>query len=487
MTQPLRTLRTLWTLNEICKAVGASPLAEGDFSITGVSIDSRTIESGDLFVAIIGDNLNGHEYVASAFGAGAGAAIISENIDVPTEYASRLIKVSDTLQALEALGAAARARMQGKVIAVTGSVGKTSVKEGLREALAPSGKTHASAASYNNLWGVPLSLARMPADSAFGIFEIGMNHAGEITPLVAQVKPDIALITKISPAHIEHFDSEADIAHAKAEIFSGLENMRLAFLPADSEYFEALKAEASKAGALHIFSFGESDKADARAISTKLHAHCSCLSGNIMGQDVTLKVGSPGHHMVLNALAILGVVQLLSADLTLAALALGKMEGLAGRGRRHDVKLYDGVLTVIDESYNANPESIRVGLTMLGQVPRFGNGRRIAVLADMKELGENSKALHAGLVPHILMADIDMVFTLGEDMYVLHENLPPGRIGAHTTSLEQLKAALLQDLKADDVVMIKGSNSMGLSNIVTSLLEMEQPQDEKIEQNGSRV
>lgn len=476
------TTRPLWTLQEICTAIGADVGAsDGDLAVSGISIDSRTLEAGDVFIAILGPHFDGHDYVADAFAAGAVAAIISHEVDAPE---GRLLHIGDTLAALEALGQAGRRRMRGKIVAVTGSVGKTSVKEGLREALSPSGKTHVSAASHNNLWGVPLSLARMAADTDYGVFEIGMNHAGEITPLVAQVKPDIAVITKIAPAHIEHFDSEADIARAKAEIFSGLDGMKLALLPADSPHLDLLRAAARKAGAANIFTFGESAKADTRSISVKIHAHCSCLSGNIMGQDVTLRIGLPGHHMVLNALAILSVVQLLGADLAFAALALGEMEGLAGRGRRHEINLADGILTIIDESYNANPESMRAGLTLLGQIPRRGKGRRIAVLGDMKELGDNSKARHAALAQYVATADIDVVFTLGIDMVALYENLPPGRIGAHTNNLEQLKNTLLRDLHGEDVVMLKGSNAMGLAKIVDALLAMEQVSESQLKSDG---
>ncbi|MDD9841554.1 MAG: UDP-N-acetylmuramoyl-tripeptide--D-alanyl-D-alanine ligase, partial [Alphaproteobacteria bacterium] len=437
----------------------------------------------DLFIAIKGEQLDGHGFIKQAFEAGACAVLAAahvdlSNADLSAREESRILRVPDTLIALQELGRAARARMKGKVVAVTGSVGKTSIKEGLRAALDSSGATHASQASYNNLWGVPLSLARMPAATEFGIFEIGMNHAGEITPLVEQVQPDIALITNIAPAHIAHFENLGGIAAAKAEIFTNfannLSNMKIALLPADSEWFDYLQSEAKKAGAKRIVSFGESKQADSRAISVKLHADCSCMSANILGQAVALRIGLPGKHMVINSLSILAAVHLLNADIALAALALGKMEGLAGRGRRHDIHFADGTFTLIDESYNANPASMTFALKILGQSARYGTGRRIAVLGDMKELGKQSVDSHRALARHIQANDIDLVFTLGDSMHHLHENLPPNCAGLHTNKLDALIDGLLAEIQDRDIVMVKGSNSMHLSKLVESLLGLDE-------------
>ncbi|MGC6471969.1 MAG: UDP-N-acetylmuramoyl-tripeptide--D-alanyl-D-alanine ligase [Parvibaculales bacterium] len=464
--------RPLWTLEEIAHAVGCDlGFAEIDrgLAVTGVSIDSRTLEAGDLFVAIKGPSQDGHDFVAAAFERGAAAALV---VDDGADYGAgnqRCLRIADTQDGLEKLGQAARARMQGKVVAVTGSVGKTSVKEGLRQALAACGKTHASAASYNNLWGVPLSLARMPADTEFGVFEIGMNHAGEIVPLTAQVQPDIAVVTKIAPAHMEAFETLEDVALAKSEIFSGLAGLRLAVIPHDSDWFELLEKQAKQNGAAHVFSFGETEAADIQAQKITGHPHCSCLSGLVLGQEAAIRVGQPGRHNALNALVVLGVVRLLDADLTLAGLALSEMEALAGRGRKHVLDMAGGEVTLIDESYNANPESMAAALVMLGQMPRMGQGRRIAVLADMKELGEESGQLHSSLAACIESEDIDLVMTYGADMLHLHHALPPGRIGVHAPSLEKIETALLSDLQPDDVVMVKGSNSMGLSRVVRTL------------------
>ncbi|MGC6512016.1 MAG: UDP-N-acetylmuramoyl-tripeptide--D-alanyl-D-alanine ligase [Parvibaculales bacterium] len=464
--------RPLWTLEEIGMAVGCEPgFAEIDrgLAVSGVSIDTRTLNPGDLFIAIKGPTQDGHDYVETAFEAGAAAALV---MDDGKDYgaANQLcLRVGDTQAGLEDLGRAARARMQGRIVAVTGSVGKTSVKEGLRQALSACGKTHASAASYNNLWGVPLSLARMPADTEFGVFEIGMNHAGEIEPLTAQVQPDIAIVTKIAPAHMEAFATLEDVALAKSEIFSGLSGMKLAVIPRDSEWFEVLHKQAKLQGAAHVFKFGETEEADIQALKIKCHPHCSCLSASVLGQETALRVGQSGRHHALNALLVLGVVRLLDGDLTLAGLALGEMEALSGRGRKHVLETEQGDMTLIDESYNANPESMAAALVMLGQMPRMGQGRRIAVLADMKELGEESGHLHRSLAGYIESEDIDLVMTFGKDMRHLHDALPPGRIGLHASTLEKVEAVLLSDLKADDVVMLKGSNSMGLSKVVEKL------------------
>ncbi len=463
--------RPLWYFKEIAEAVGhdfAFTEIDAGLGITGVSIDSRTLMPGDLFVAIKGTTHDGHKFVQAAFEAGAAAALVSK---IDTNYSAnkrRCLVVQDSLHALEQLGRVARKRMQGKVIAVTGSVGKTSVKEGLRQALKACGSTHVSEASYNNLWGVPLSLARMAADTQYGVFEIGMNHGGEILPLTAQVQPDIAVVTKISPAHMENFNALEDVALAKAEIFKGLTGMKLAVLPRDSAWFEVLKQKAKEGGAAHIFSFGETSQADIQALKINTHPHCSCLNASVLGQELVIRVGLPGQHMALNALLIMGVVHLLGADLTLASLALGEMEALSGRGKKHYLQLHQGEVILIDESYNANPASMMAALMMLGQMPRRGQGRRIAVLADMKELGHTSQQEHRNLASYIEREDIDLVLTVGSQMAYLHEALPPDRMGVHTLSIEKIEAALVSDLQAGDVVMLKGSNSMGLSKIVRS-------------------
>jgi len=475
----------LWRAEEIIAATHAilPAEAERDWVANGVSIDSRTLAYEDLFIAIKGAQLDGHDYIKQAFEAGACAVLAAAHVDLShadlsAHNESRILRVPDTLIALQTLGAAARARMKGKVVAVTGSVGKTTIKEGLRAALDSSGATHASQASYNNLWGVPLSLARMPEATEFGIFEIGMNHAGEITPLVEQVQPDIALITNIAPAHIAHFENLGGIAAAKAEIFTNFansaSNMKIALLPADSEWFDYLQSEAKKAGAKRIVSFGEGKQADSRAISVKLHADCSCMSANILGQAVALRIGLPGKHMVINSLSILAVVHLLNADIALAALALGKMEGLAGRGRRHDIHFANGTCTLIDESYNANPASMTFALKILGQSAPDGTGRRIAVLGDMKELGKQSADLHRALGKHIQTNDIDLVFTLGSSMRHLHDNLPSDCAGLHTDKLDALIDGLVSEIQDRDIVMVKGSNSMQLSKLVEALLALDE-------------
>ena len=466
--------RPLWTFKEVSEALGVPSQAE--WQAQGVSIDTRTLSHGDIFVAIRGDRLDGHDYVSNAFENGAAVAIVAADAklnDIKGLDETHLLHVTDTQEALERLGQAARNRMSGKVIAVTGSVGKTTVKEGLGLVFSQIGKTHISQASYNNLWGVPLSLARMPADTEIGVFEIGMNHAGEISPLTRQVRPDIAVITKIANAHIEHFDTLEGIARAKAEIFEGLGGLKTALVPADSEWAALLTQSAKDVGARRVVSFGESDTCDARVISFKLHDHCSCVSAEILGQSVTFRIGAPGHHQIVNAMSILATVQVLEEDLTSAVLSLGEMKAMDGRGRLHNISLSDGELIVIDESYNANPESIVAALKTLGQFPRLGQGRRIAVLGDMKELGGQSDALHKSLVEHIVNTDVDIVFTVGAQMKLLQDALPGGRRGAHATSVDGLISLLKREVHAGDAVMVKGSNSMRLSELVKCLVDLD--------------
>ena len=470
----LQETRPLWTSKEVSEALGVPSLTE--WQAQGVSIDTRTLSHGDIFVAIRGDRLDGHDYVSNAFENGASVAIVDTDAElniVAGVDETHLIRVMDTQNALEKLGQAARNRITGQVVAVTGSVGKTTVKEGLGLVFSQIGKTHISQASYNNLWGVPLSLARMPADTQFGVFEIGMNHAGEISSLTRQVRPDIAVITKIANAHIEHFDSLEGIAHAKAEIFEGLDGLKTALVPADSEWAPLLMQSAKDAGAKRVVSFGESDASDVRVISFKLHDHCSCVSADISGQPVTFRIGATGHHQIVNAMSILAAVQVFEEDLTSAVLSLGEMKAMDGRGRRHNISLSDGDLVVIDESYNANPESMVAALKTLGQFPRLGQGRRIAVLGDMKELGSQGDELHKNLVEHIINTDVDVVFTVGSQMKLLQDALPGGRRGAHATSVDDLKSFLTQEVHAGDAVMVKGSNSMRLSELVKCLIDLD--------------
>ena len=466
----------LWKGSQVIAALAAH-LVEGsetlsrDWIANGVSIDTRDLKAGDIFVALPGENVDGHDYVEAAFAAGATAALVRPDFDSDKLSAKAVVlPVSDVLGALEALGRAARARSQAHIIGVTGSVGKTSVKETLAVALAKSGTVHASERSFNNHIGAPLSLARLSAEADFAVFELGMNHAGELTDLADMVRPHCAIITTIGTAHIENFADMTALARAKAEIFSGLVERGTAILPRDNAHYEALKQAAGKA---HVIAFSAEGDPQAQAMTAqvKLHDTCSCVTAHILGQDVIYKIGTPGAHHVANSLAVLAAVQNAGADLALAALSLADHEGLSGRGRRYRLGEDEAAITLIDESYNANPTSMAAALKALGLAPRLGRGRRIAVLGDMAELGKDAPALHAALAQTIEQADIDLVLTCGELMVHLHNHLPPGRMGPHVGTTEEMMESLNRDLRANDVVMVKGSHSSGMGKLVDALLE----------------
>jgi UDP-N-acetylmuramoyl-tripeptide--D-alanyl-D-alanine ligase len=376
------------------------------------------------------------------------------------------------LAALRALAAAARARLQGKVIGVTGSVGKTGTKEALRLALSQDGETHASAASYNNHWGVPLSLARCPASARYAVLEMGMNHAGEIEPLSRLARPHVAIITTVAPVHLEFFGSLAKIADAKAEIFLGLEAGGAAVINRDNSQFAHLKRRAKQAGVARIVSFGEHEQADARLIKCALHPGCSAVQADILGTELTYKIGAPGRHLVHNSLAVLAAAVLVGADLALAALALADFKPASGRGAAFEIDLPGGPATVIDESYNANPASMAAALALLGQRPVGARGRRIAVLGDMLELGPRGRALHRGLLAPVDANAIDLVFCCGPLMRALWRALPASRRGGYAEDSAALEPQVLSAVGAGDVVMVKGSLGSRMAPIVKALQKL---------------
>ena len=434
--------------------------------VTGISIDTRTLAEGDLFVALKGDNSDGHDYVRKAFEAGAAAAAIDEAHAQALAGAGPLYVAKDTLVALEGLGRAARSRSKARIVAVTGSVGKTTTKELLRCALASAGETHASAASYNNHWGVPLTLARMPESARFGVFEIGMNHAGEITPLVAMAQPHIAIITRIAPVHLEHFASVEAIADAKAEIFSGLQRGGVAILNRDDAQFERLRDAAGAAGVRFVLSFGESAEADATLLSCDVEGETTRVQARVLGQDLTYTIGAPGRHIAMNSLAVLMASRAAGLDLQAAARALAGFRPPAGRGQRETLQAADGPFTIIDESYNANPASMRAALDLLGAAD---GKRRIAVLGDMLELGPQARALHAAIAEDVERNQIDLVYTAGPLMQALSEAIPAERRGAHAANAAALEPIVLDALRAGDVVMIKGSNGSRMGPLVAAM------------------
>ncbi|WP_336959271.1 UDP-N-acetylmuramoyl-tripeptide--D-alanyl-D-alanine ligase [Sphingobium aquiterrae] len=453
-------MKTLWTSDEIAVATGGT--ASVPFAVSGVAFDSREVGQGDLFVAMRGETTDGHRFLDRAYAAGAAGAIVEQPVDGPH------VLVQDSARALEALGVASRARMTGKVIGVTGSVGKTGTKEALFHALDRSAHdaVHRSLKSYNNHVGVPLSLARMPRDTRYGIFEMGMNHAGELSILTRFVRPHVAIVTAIAPAHIEYFGTEEAIARAKAEIFEGLEPGGTAIIPYDSPHVRTLCTAAERHGA-HILTFGTSKGADVRVVEAVANDHGgTLLTAHLPTAEISLTIGAPGEHWVSNSLAVLAAVEAVGGDLAAAGIALAEMPGLAGRGARSIVPVAGGEALLIDESYNANPLSMAATLRQLG---REQADRRIAVLGAMKELGSQSAALHAGLADPISAGRVDYAILVGEDMAPLADVLEGVVPFAHVPDAGAATGVLEHEMRAGDAILVKGSNSVGLSRVVAAL------------------
>lgn len=447
----------LWTSGEIAAATGGTESAA--FEVSGVTFDSREVEPGHLFVAMPGTVHDGHDFVARAFAKGAAGALVSRPVEGPH------ILIDDVPAALEALGRAARARCDATVIGVTGSVGKTGTKEAIFAALdrtAP-GRVHRSVKSYNNHTGVPLSLARMPRDTRFAVFEMGMNNAGEIAVLTAMVRPHVALINAIAPAHIENLGSLQAIADAKAEIFGGLEPDGVAIIPNDTPYRDRLlKAARRKAGQMITFGSGDADVHAVHAVPATNGG--SLITAALMERELTFTISQRGEHWVSNALAVLTAVEAVGADVAVAGLALADMGGLKGRGERHIVQVDDGQALMIDESYNANPASMAATLHSLGAEKDCK--RRIAVLGPMRELGPESDALHAGLAAPIAEAKLDELILVGPDMAPLADALGSDLPVSRANDVEEAADMLRSLLRSGDAVLIKASNSVGLAALV---------------------
>ncbi|EAQ36038.1 UDP-N-acetylmuramoylalanyl-D-glutamyl-2,6-diaminopimelate-D-alanyl-D-alanyl ligase [Nitrobacter sp. Nb-311A] len=443
---------------------GALPAA-----INGISIDSRTIAPGEAYFAIKGDVHDGHAFVDAALRAGAALAVVEAAQRDQFAADAPLLIVDDVLAALCDLARASRARLAAQVIAVTGSVGKTSTKEALRSVVDAQGKTHASVASFNNHWGVPLSLARCPADARFAVFEIGMNHAGEITPLVKMVRPHVAVITTVEPVHLEFFAGIEAIADAKAEIFEGVEPNGAVVLNRDNAQFARLHGRAKKLGIARIVSFGADEKADARLLDVALHPTCSAVHAEILGHELTYKLGMPGRHIAMNSLAVLASSSLAGADLALAGLALSQAQPAAGRGVRRALAVPGGEAILIDESYNANPASMAAALGVLGGAGIGKLGRRIAVLGDMLELGPKSADLHRGLAEAINANAVDMIFCCGPLMRNLWNALSSGKRGGYAEDSVALESQVTAAIRSGDVIMVKGSLGSRMKVIVSAL------------------
>jgi UDP-N-acetylmuramoyl-tripeptide--D-alanyl-D-alanine ligase len=458
----VRRVSVLWTSDEIAAATGG--IASAPFEVTGVTFDSREVGPGDLFVAMPGTVHDGHRFVDAAFASGAAGAIVAQPVSGPH------VLVDDTFAALQALGRTSRERSRATIIGVTGSVGKTSTKEALYAALDRNrpGKVHRSVKSYNNHTGVPLSLARMPRDAEFAVLEMGMNHAGEIRALTAQVRPNLALITAIAPAHIENLGSEEAIADAKAEIFEALEPDGIAIVPNDTPHRDRL-VKAARRHADQIITFGSGD-ADVHAIhAVAAEAGGSLISAALLERELTFTISQRGEHWVSNALAVLAAVEALGEDVALAALALADLGGLKGRGERHNIELDGGEVLLIDESYNANPASMAATLKSLGAERDVS--RRIAVLGPMRELGEHTMALHAGLAPAVRDAHVDRLILIGEEMRPLAEQIVGTISFDLVSSVDEATHSLMEIVRPGDAVLVKASNSVGLAKLVEQMVK----------------
>lgn len=458
----------LWTFSELETAMGGRLFGSQPKAVYGIAIDSRTTNPGDLFFAIKGDQFDGHDFVTKAFRHGASLAVVSEDkLPALGRMAGPFLVVADVLDSLCKLGIAARARSEARIVAVTGSVGKTSTKELLATGLAAEGRVHASLKSFNNHWGVPLTLARMPQDAEFGVFEIGMNHAGEIEPLVKMVRPHVAVITNIAPVHLEFFDNVAGIAAAKAEIFSGLEPAGTAILNRDNEFFGFLKSEAERAWAGKVLSFGGSEEADAQLVDFVVNESGSIVDAKVLGEELVFAMTTTGRYLAENAMAVLLAADALGANKDNVAQALSKFQLMGGRGARETLSLQHGGYTLIDESYNANPASMHASIGMLGELNT--KGRKILVLGDMLELGEEGPELHIALNTDIETAGIDRVFLCGPVMKHLWDTLAEPKKANYSAASLDLMAPLLAEIASGDVVMVKGSLGMAMSGIIDTL------------------
>jgi UDP-N-acetylmuramoyl-tripeptide--D-alanyl-D-alanine ligase len=476
MTAPAKPV--LWTAADA--AAGCAGRLEGaaSWAATGISIDSRTVEPGDLFVALKGPSFDGHDYIGRALAAGAVAALAHrrpEGLDANAP----LLLVEETLTGLERLGQASRRRCKARRIGVTGSVGKTGTKEALKTVLSGQAATFAAVGSFNNLWGVPLTLARMPRDTVYGVFELGMNHAGELGPLSRQVRPEVAIITTIEAAHMEFFASVEAIADAKAEIFEGMDAEGVAIVNRDNPQFERLVGHARRQGILRIIGFGSHAEATSRLIDCSLQATCSAVTAVIEGERLDYCIGAPGQHWVMNSLAVLAAVKSVGADLGLAAAAFAHVTPPKGRGQRSQVALPaqrgGGSVELIDESYNASPAAMRAAFRVLAQAKPRNGGRRVAVLGDMRELGRQSAELHAGLGPDLVAAGAQLVFTVGPFMTNLDAALPAALRAAHAETSAEIIAPVLAALKPGDVVLVKGSLGTRMAPIVDAIKAMGAP------------
>lgn len=469
---------SLWTSQEVAAALD---IPEGSFpwEATGISIDSRTLKCGDLYIAIRGDIHDGHEFVADAFAKGAVAAIVDHPIGNHSQFTQ--IIVEDTLKALSKLGAFARQRTKATVVAVTGSVGKTGTKELLRHVLEGYGATFASPASYNNHWGLPFSLASMPRDAVYGVFELGMNHRGEIAPLASLACPHIAVITAIAEAHIGLMVSRQDIAEEKSDIFKGSPAPGLAIINQDAPEFELMRSHAIKCGVSKIIGFGRTEKAAIRLIDYRTDAmgQKGIVTVSLNGQKVVYTLPQPGEHVALNSFIALALGEVLGLDQGQLIARLETLPAVKGRGKQHRIPVTDGEILLIDDAYNANLTSMQAGLAVLAAIPVSPKGRRVAVLGEMLELGNQAEAHHQQLMVEVLARPIHSVFAVGGPVMeaAFKRDVPADRAGGYAPSADALIPLVLNALRPGDIVFVKGSKGSQVSKVVDNLLGQKNHQD----------
>jgi len=456
----------LWTSDDVARAL--SPIAmSGPFEASGVTFDSRAVGRGDIFFALPGETTDGHGFVGDALARGAAAAVVSR--DVPGA-SGNLVRVPDTLKALVDLGRAGRRRSGARIASVTGSVGKTSTKDALRAMLSAQAPTSASAASYNNHVGVPISLARLPPAARYGVFEIGMNHPGEIEPLARQVEAHVGAITNVEAAHIGHMGSEEAIADEKACLFAGMRPGAVAVLNRDNRHYDRLVRQARRFGVEKIVGFGRHEAAEARLLACRLQDSGSDVEALIGNRRIEYRLGAAGEHWVLNSLAALAVAEALGADLVRAAATLAEVKASPGRGARRWLEFGSGKVELLDESYNANPASMRAMLAVLARTEPAPGGRRLLAMGDMRELGERADELHAGLADAVAASGAAQVFLCGPHMEALWHRLAAAQKGVHRPDSAALAGEVAKALKAGDVIAIKGSLGSKMKVVVDAVL-----------------
>ena len=459
-------MTALWTSDEVRAAL--SPISmTAPFEASGVTFDSRAVGRGDIFFALSGETTDGHGFVADALARGAAAAVVSRDVDGAR---GTLIRVSDTMKALVDLGRAARARSKARIASVTGSVGKTSTKDALRAMLSAEAPTSASIASYNNHVGVPISLARLPREARYGVFEIGMNHPGEIEPLARQVRSHVGVVTNVGPVHIGHMGSEEAIADEKGCLFAGMAEGAVAVLNRDNRHFLRLAEKARGFGVSRVVSFGRDETADARLVSSDLQDSGSDLVALIHGRRIEYRLGAAGEHWALNSVAALAVVEALGADVVKAAGVLAEVKASPGRGARRLLKFGAGTIELLDESYNGNPVSMRAMLAVLSRTEPKAGGRRMLALGDMRELGDGADALHADLADAVAASGATQVFLCGPHMRALWSKLAPAQRGVHSPDSATLAGEFLAALRAGDVVAVKGSLGSKMKIVVDAVV-----------------